>query len=160
MDRWPALTRFRPVALLAVVTLAVVPGLSLALNYDSQNLSSDFTVYNHYSELIQSVPPRSVVMAKSDEDVFGLWYMRYADQRRGDVLIVATPLLQYDWYWRDLHRLFPDRISAQYPGDYRRSLIGIADYNIGRVPVYTTYEDTILGLRFTVQKEGDLYRVE
>ena len=160
LGRWPAVTGFRLVALLAVITLALVPGLSLALNYSSQNLRSDFTVRDHYRELIESVPPKSVVMAKSEEDVFGLWYIRYADQRREDVLIVATPLVQYDWYWRDLHRLFPDRISAQYPGDYRAGLIGIADYNIGQVPVYTTYDDSTLGRRFTVQKEGDLYKVE
>ncbi len=159
-DRWPAVALFRPLAVLAVASLALVPGVTLALNYGSQNLRSDFTTRDHYSQLIQDLPEGSVVLAKSEEDVFGLWYMRYVDRQRTDVMVVATPLLQYDWYWRDLNTLFPDRISTQDPGDYRGRLNWIAGYNVGRVPVYITYNDTTLGRRFTLHEEGDIYRVE
>ncbi len=159
-ERWPSYLRFRPAESLAVLALTLVPGVAAALNFGSLDLHSDRTDYKRYSELIGRLPSKAVVMVTSDEDTFGLWYMRYVERRREDVTVVVVPLIQFDWYWNDMHKLFPDRVPIPAPQDFGERVLQVAESNLGKVPVYTTYQEPRLDEKYTLEKDGDLYRVD
>ncbi len=170
-ERWLALAKrfgvarrsyfiFGPAQSLAIAALVVVPGLTAALNFDSIDLRSDRSDYKHYSEMIGRLPVNAVVMVASDEDSFGMWYLRYVERRRQDVVVVVMPLLQFDWYWNDMHQLFPDRIPASPPQDFGQRVVQIAESNQGEVPIYATYSDQNLDSKLTLAKDGDFYVVE
>ena len=127
------------VLLLSVLGFLLLPGMSVVLNYGSQNLRDDRGAYEYASSVLDAVPDGSVVLSDGEVSAFSLWYMRYVDRPERDVATIVAPLLQFDWYRRDIHRMFPDRIPAITPTQYPNVLDIIVRHNNGGAPVYFTY---------------------
>ncbi|MBI4298536.1 MAG: DUF2723 domain-containing protein [Chloroflexi bacterium] len=142
------------------VALIAIPGASLLLNYSSLDLSGDHEASSYSQELFRSLPAKSLVFAWSEKDVFGLWYMRYVEEKESDITVVSVRLLQFDWYWDNLRIRYPERVPEEAPEDVVSRVMAIAEFNTGRVPVYVTYKDRGLGERFKLVAEGKVYRVE
>jgi hypothetical protein len=48
------------------------------------------------------------VVSDSDLDTFPLWYYHYALGARPDLAVIVDPLLDFDWYRRNLRAVYPD----------------------------------------------------
>ena len=127
------------ILLLSVLGFFLLPGISVVLNYSSQNLRDDRGAYEYASSVLDAVPDGSVVLSDREVSAFSLWYMRYVDRPERDVATIVAPLLQFDWYRRDVHRMFPDRIPEITPAQYPNVLDTIVRHNSGGAPVYFTY---------------------
>ncbi len=60
-------------------------------------------------------PANSIVFVQGDEAVFTLWYFQYALRNRPDLAIVATDLLQFNWYLQTLSSTYP---GLNLPGPF------------------------------------------
>ena len=89
--------------LLAVLLIA----LPLAVNWQANDLSKDRDAEEFVATVLQTVEPDAVVVTVGDRATFGLWYGRYGEGQRPDVLPVS----------RDLWALasYRDAVSAAEP---------------------------------------------
>ena len=145
---------------LATATLAFVllPGISVVLNYEAQNLRDDRTAFEHASQVVEAVPDGSVVLANTEKNVFSLWYMRYVERPEWDVAAIATPLLQFDWYRNDVHEMFPDRVPIIPESGLDEMFRAIIEHN-GAGGVFFTFTTRSLMDSFDVDRVGDIFRV-
>lgn len=146
-----------PLAVLTAAAFLAVPVLTLALNYGSQDLSHDRRARDFASSVMESVPNGSVVVSTHESDAFALWYARYVEQPQRDVTPVVVPLLQFDWYRRDLHALYPDRIPALLPPITNDAVKRIVEHNNGDARVFFTYRNEFLMDNFNMERVGAVY---
>lgn len=59
-------------------------------------------------DVLALAPAHAIVFAKGDRAAFTLWYFQFGLQNRPDLAILATDLLQFDWYEQTLHSNYPD----------------------------------------------------
>ena len=142
---------------LGVLGFLLLPGLTVVLNHGSQDLSGDRTAYDHGMSLIEAVPEGSVVLALVEKDLFPLWYMRYVEQPDKDVAVVAAALLQFDWYVRDTHRLFPNRVPAAVGEDFPGAVVRFLEHNQGKARVFLTFRNRALVGRVDLQPVGPVF---
>ena len=145
--------------LFSVLGFVLLPGISVAQNYGPQNLRGDRTALEHAASLLDEVSDGAVLLADAERDVFSLWYLRYVEEPEKDVAIVARRLLQFDWYLRDLHRTFPERVPAMTPADASTALTRILEHTSGRFGVFITFSSPFLQETFNLEKRGKLYKV-
>ena len=56
------------------------------------------------ASLLESTPPRAVLLVNGDNDTYPLWYLQQAEGVRRDVVVVTIPLLGAPWYRGELVR--------------------------------------------------------
>ena len=142
-----------------VVVLGALPVTSVILNYGSQNLRGDRQAYEYAREVVDAIPEGSLVMSTEEDTAFSLWYMAFVEERDRDILPIAVPLIQFDWYRRDVHDRFPERFPADSPDDIRDALKTIVEHNEGGARVYFTYLDQFLEDNFQLERQGKIYEV-
>ena len=149
----------RQVMIVSALAFLLLPAVSIALNYGSQDLSDDYRAQDHARAIVDAVPDGSVVLSSEEKTVFSLWYMRYVEKPDWNVAVIAVPLLQFDWYLRDIHRMFPDRVPLIAASDLERTITRIVEHNDGSSRVYFTYRNSFLAESFdlTPQAEGAVY---
>ena len=103
-----------------------------------------------------AVPDRALVLATEEAWVFSLWYQSFVEERSREVVPIAVPLLQFDWYWRDTHDRYPDRFPPEPPDDPSLVLKSIAE-QAGESGVYFTYWDPLIAATFDLQTRGPVY---
>jgi len=140
----------RPALILGLLAFGLLPATSVALNYDSQDLSDDRSAYEHAKAILDYVPDGAVVVSSSEKNVFSLWYMRYVEEPERDVAVIAAPLLQFSWYLDDIHRMFPGRIPDMIVTDIQSSIDEIVEHNSGSARVFTTFWNTAADTRVAV----------
>ena len=128
----------RQAAALTVLAFVLVPGMSVVLNYTSQDLSDDRTAVEYARQVFDSVPDGSVVLSEREKNVFSLWYQGYVEEPDRDVAVVSTRLLQFDWYWDDVRSRFPERLPAT-DTNVAKAVVHIVEHNRGAAPVFTTF---------------------
>lgn len=148
------------VAAMSVIAFLTLPVASAALNYSAQSLRDDRRAYDYASEVIAAVPDGSVVLSGDEASAFSLWYMRYVEATERDVAPIATPLLQFEWYWRSIHHQFPDRVPAEFSANYGQALRSIVEGNVGSARVFFTYPDQLIQESFELERTGKLYQVK
>lgn len=154
-----SLPAYNPALVLIVATFVLLPVLSLVLNYDDQSLRDDREAADLARRMVAEVPDGSVVLAGSETHVFPLWYETYVEQPEREVAVVATLLLQFDWYRRDLHEDFPNLVPAQLPDDIEEAAKAIVRHNLDGGRVYSTYTNRSLAQEFRVEGIGDLFQI-
>ena len=142
---------------LSILAFLLLPGISIALNYGSQDLSGNRTAYDHASAIFDAVPDGSVVLSNGERSVFSLWYMRYVERPERDIAVIAVPLLQFDWYRRDISELFPDRIPSTGDSDVVEVIRRIVDYEDGRARVFLTFWNPVIATAVELAALGGLY---
>ena len=70
------------------------------------DVSNDNYAENFIADAIEQIPPGAIVFASGDEQIFSLWYMRFALKQRTDVIIIAEGLLQFKWYSDNLEHTY------------------------------------------------------
>jgi hypothetical protein len=154
-----SLAACNPALVLIMATFILLPVLSLALNYDDQSLRDDREAADLAERMMAEMPDGSVVLAGSETHVFPLWYERYVEQPEREVAVVATLLLQFDWYRRDLHEEFPNLVPAQLPDDIEEAAKAIVRHNLDSGHVFSTYTDRSLTEEYLVQGIGNLFQI-
>ena len=137
---------------LSLLGFALLPAMSVALNYGSQDLGDDRVASNYARSVVDAVPDGSVVLANGDRSVFSLWYMRFVEQPERDIVVVAVPLLQFDWYLRDLHGRYPQRIPLMEESDVVDIMNTIVEHNHPRSKVFSTFRDVQVMQRFELRQ--------
>lgn len=69
--------------------------------------------------ILESAPPRAVVLANGDNDTYPVWYLQEVEGMRRDVTIVVIPLLPAWWYRTELarrDRLLPTDLVSNWRG--------------------------------------------
>jgi hypothetical protein len=72
--------------------------------------------------ILESAPPRAIVLARGDNDTYPVWYLQEVEHRRRDVTIVVVPLLPAEWYRAELARregLLPADLVTNWRGAKR-----------------------------------------
>ena len=151
---------YNPVFFLVTVMFVLLPVIGIALNYSGQDLSEDRAAISHGERLIGQVPVGAVLFSKDETDAFPLWYVSLVEQPERDVALVVTPLLQFEWYGESLRETYGDRIPQDLPLDIDAAVAAIADLNLGRAAVYSTYSSAGLIQSFQVVEINGIYRLE
>ncbi len=77
-------------------------------NWSQVDASHDQRAEVFGQDVLALAPAHAIVFAKGDPAVFTMWYFQYAMKNRPDLAILATDLLQFDWYQQTLHANYPD----------------------------------------------------
>ncbi len=155
----PAVRGRYQVAVLSVLAFVLLPAVAVALNYSGQSLTGDRRAYEHAANILDSVPDGSVIMSRSEHNVFSLWYMRYVEKPQRDVAVLAVPLFRFDWYVSDIRRAFPDRVP-EFPATDRAGVMRrIVEHNEGKSPIFTTFKDRPLTEPYNLDQVGKVYRI-
>ena len=142
----------------ALLAFALVPGVSAALNYAAQDLSGNRAAYDHGEALLKSLPGGAVVLANSETTVFPLWYMRYVERTDLDLAVVAVPLLQFDWYRRELRQQFPGLVPEIETLDLDGAIEAIVVNNAEK-GVYFTFNPASVSESFSAERQGLVWHV-
>jgi len=90
----------------------------IPVTYQQIDPRKDFWPDAFAIELLESAPQEAIIFTVSDPDTFSLWYHHYGLGKRLDLVVVAEPLTQFDWYQQTLthtypNLTFPDQTAGQ-----------------------------------------------
>jgi hypothetical protein len=150
------------------VTLAIavlLPFFSLALHWQTMDLSDDWTASTYIYQTLQGIDPGSLVVVRGDRATFALWYAVYAEKQRPDMAIVSGPMLAYYWYRDHVRYLYP-HLTLPEPtapdvttDDIVHDLIM---YNYAHQPIYATdpKEEWETWFDFVKVEDTTIFRVQ
>jgi hypothetical protein len=125
----------------ALVAILLLPFGSLAMHWQTTELSHDRMAHNYMQQVLDMAAPGALIVVQGDGPTFALWYGLYAEGQRPDVAVVSGPLLVYPWYREQVHRLYPALAipepangSAATDGLVRGLIAGSLDHRV----VYAT----------------------
>jgi hypothetical protein len=151
-------SKIRVSGILIAAVLIVVPGVTFAANLGNVPLRGDTEAYRYTQEALAKVEQGAVIFAATDEELFSLWYGRYALGERPDVIVVSSRLLRYDWYLEQLEQRHPSILPDEIPLGTSRRLAALIEESIGMRPIYATKQ--VLGVQGYKQEEaGTLLRL-
>jgi Protein O-mannosyl-transferase TMEM260-like len=142
--------------------LVVLIALPLAANFAVVDASADREAHDYGIAALTEVAQDAVVLADGDRDTFVLWYFRYAEGRRPDVVVINGHLLAYRWYRESLRRWHPTIEIAHDEEDSELAVQWLIQANLPQHPIYATSADWTLtpGYRLVAAGHSVLYRVE
>ena len=140
--------------------LFAIPIVSLMTNLSELNLRGDREASEFAQQAFATAGNGAIIVAAEDEYVFSLWYEGYVKQPEADVVVVAIDLLQFDWYWDDLHSHAPLRVPSHAPVDLLARLTAIIGHNMGSVSVYSATKIQALNSGFDFVSAGSIFRLE
>lgn len=94
-------------AALLTTALAVSLALRVPLAAAMADASRDMGAIQFASETLSQAPPSAILLTGADRDTFPLWYYHVAVGVRHDLMVVAGPLLPFDWYQAHLRAAYP-----------------------------------------------------
>ena len=153
---WPKAV---PALSVILVGVAAIPVAAVLLNYETQNLRDDVRATDYATGVMAVVADGSTVLSAEEGPAFSMWYMRYVGAADRDVLPVAVPLLQFEWYWDSLREGYPDRVPPEVTTDLALAVRRFIEHNDGASAVYLTYRDFSLREGFATTPLGDVYEV-
>jgi hypothetical protein len=88
-----------------LVALCVAPA---AARYSTVDQSSNYMTINFIKDLLAPLDPGAILLTEGDTAVLGTWYAQNVEGYRPDVVVIAVPLLHFQWYIDDIRRQHPD----------------------------------------------------
>ena len=159
-DRYARVPPTVQVRVLSVLGFLLLPAVSVALNFGPQDLRNDRSAYEHAREIMDVVPEGSIVVSNRERSAFSLWYMRYVEMPGRDVAVIPAPLLAFDWYLDDMHRMFPRRVPQMSGVSAIEALERIILHNSEPgAPVFLTFSNRELAGTYDLERVGRVYRV-
>ena len=126
-------------AIFCLAIIMILPVFSIYSNFKSLNQSQINPAISYIEQMIENIPPKSVILANTDKEVFSLWYAQHILNPEHDIKVIALPLMQYDWYRSQIKLLFPNNIPEISEYDLSSNVYDIVEYNNSNgVVVYTT----------------------
>ena len=154
-----ALPAHLPALGLVLIAIAALPAVSVALNYGAQDLGDDTGALEYARGVMELVPNGATVLSSEEGPAFSMWYMSYVEASEKDVLPVAVPLLQFEWYWATLREAYPGRVPPGVATDLGVAVRSFIEHNDGTSGVYMTYRDSSLSEQFEVTPLGGVYEI-
>ncbi len=155
---WITSNRSRIVPAVLAAAVIGMPVWSIGFNYAGVDISDDTQANDYVVGAIETAGQRAIIISE-DIPTFGLWYQSLVVEPDQDVAIIATFLLNFDWYWDHIRRQFPDRIPQEVQGGFNQRLRAIALHNAGSTPVFLTRDDASYSVLFSLTRDGSLWRV-
>ncbi len=84
--------------LVVLVSLAWVPGLLLAENYNDHDRSGRYMTRDYAINYLESCAPNAILFTYGDNDTFPLWYAQEVEGVRTDIKVINISYLGMDWY--------------------------------------------------------------
>lgn len=85
-------------AIAGVFSLALVPGIMAAENWDDHDRSDRYTARDFGANYLKTSQPNGIIFTNGDNDTFPLWYNQEVENVRTDVRVCNLSYLQTDWY--------------------------------------------------------------
>ena len=148
-----------PALAVILVGVAAIPVAAVLLNYETQKLRDDARATNYAAGVMAVVADHSTVLSTEEGPAFSMWYANYVEAADRDILPVAVPLLQFEWYWDNLRESYPDRVPPEMTTDLAVAVRRFIEHNDGASDVYLTYRDFSLRGDFETTPLGDVYEV-
>ncbi len=96
------LKRFLPETVSAgiagLISLALVPGILAAENWDDHDRSGRYTARDFGADYLKTCKPNAIIFTNGDNDTFPLWYNQEVEGVRTDTRVCNLSYLQTDWY--------------------------------------------------------------
>lgn len=90
----------------------IVPLLSLALNFEPNDNSSDYLVDDYTENLVNNLEKDAIIISSQwDYWCSAFWYKQRVEGFRKDVVLIEMELLRRTWYPKQLQRWYPQVIS-------------------------------------------------
>lgn len=129
--------RVATAGLAGVLLLAFATGPAVA-RYPSIDQSSNYVTINFIKDLLAPLDRDAILLVEGDTAVLGTWYAQDVEEYRSDVVVVAVPLLRFQWYVDQFRRQHPDveipfesyQVAGQPVTDR------VVNANFGRRPIY------------------------
>src|SRR5262249_9168283 len=130
----PVIERAGPRLEAAALGLAAVVALTVpaARAYSRIDQSGNYLAEHYAEDVLDSLPPGSLLLAAADEHCFPLAYVQAVEGRRRDVKLVLPGLLPGRWYIRQLATRFPDLRLRADSSSGSVTVRNIIDTNRGR----------------------------
>jgi hypothetical protein len=87
-----------------LATLALVPGIMAAQNWDDHDRSGRYTARDLGANYLKTCQPNGIIFTNGDNDTFPLWYNQEVEGVRTDVRVCNLSYLQTDWYINQMKR--------------------------------------------------------
>ncbi|MCY1720329.1 DUF2723 domain-containing protein [Prolixibacteraceae bacterium Z1-6] len=84
--------------LVTVLSIAVVPGILAAENWDDHDRSGKYMTRDYAKNYLESCAPNAILFTYGDNDTFPLWYVQEVEGVRPDIKIINISYLGMDWY--------------------------------------------------------------
>jgi hypothetical protein len=101
---------------LALIVVVLLPLGSVALHWQAVKPDDDGELRAYFSEVLDVVPPGSLILVRADRPTFALWYAVYAEGIRPDVQVVSGPMLAFIWYRDHIRHLYPELVVNEPRG--------------------------------------------
>ena len=107
--RWILQGRLRLAAagLTSALLVAFAAGPAVA-RYASIDQSGNYMTINFIKDLLAPLDQGAILLTEGDTAVLGTWYTQSVEGYRSDVVVVAVPLLHFQWYIDQFRRQHPD----------------------------------------------------
>ncbi|HVP35352.1 MAG TPA: DUF2723 domain-containing protein [Terriglobales bacterium] len=121
-DYFKLSNRIKPLFNLGIILILTIFYFSRFLQeFKAQNRSKNYIPYDFSLNILRSSYENAVVLTEV-WDYYSPWlYLRYVENKRPDLEMVQTDLLQWTWY--------KDYMQRYYPGLYKRSAQGIERFD-------------------------------
>ena len=100
--RFPGISRRILTNVVTSAFVLLIPLFLLTANFASLDFSDDREALIRGREIHKMGAHDSVFILSTEQDVFTTWYVRYVEQPSSIKVPVAVPLLQFNWYRRNM----------------------------------------------------------
>jgi hypothetical protein len=148
--------RQRPTTVIQGLTvgLLLLPLIWLVWNWGQMDLTHEHRAQDFAQEALNAVEPGGMILVGSDAYTFALWYYRYVEQLRPDVLVVNSAMMGFDWYRHTIAVNHPE-VVQQGEGATRFTKLDLILRNIDQRPIYLTKD-----VKQDLEDEGTLSALE
>jgi hypothetical protein len=110
-------------------------------HWSQVDASRDARAENFGAEIMANIPENAILFTKGDQATLTLWYFHYALKQRPDTALIATDLLQNEWYQETIRNNYP---SLKLPDGFFMFPAVIVAHNPDRTICYVERD---LGVR-------------
>jgi hypothetical protein len=111
-----AAQKWKPLPGILVIAVLLAFSIQAGLHWNKVDASSDDRAESFARDVLSLAPRDAIIFAQGDRAIFSLWYFHYALHDRPDMAVIASDLLQFDWYLQTLRITYPDlNLSEPYP---------------------------------------------
>lgn len=131
--------RFRLAASASLAALLVLSAAAPAAGrYASVDQSSNSMTINFVKDLLAPLDHDSILLTEGDTAVLGTWYVQNVEHYRPDIVVIAVPLLYYQWYIDEMRREHPEIVIPFQASDVIGSSVTdkVLNANVATRPVY------------------------
>lgn len=146
----------------ASAVLVLMPGISLAHSYHTNDRSDNFIPYLYAKNLLDTCEENAILFTSGDNDTFPLWAMQEVYNYRRDVRVVNLSLLNTDWYVEQMKNRYDVPIKLRddqivwHPVEIRPGVEVGEPLETFNSPIY----GAAMKLRPTPRGDGGMLRVQ